>query len=120
MTLPSIKEPEKPVYEERGYCFGVGENLFNLETGEVSRKGPDERPSTWKGARRILALPDDAITEYPPRRRSGKIDYAIDGVSVTWHGSKHGEDRQYACNTHLKNDCPHTRRIDRYRKEHGA
>lgn len=40
-----MTNPEQSVYEERGFCFGVGENVLNLEDGSITRKPPDERVS---------------------------------------------------------------------------
>lgn len=111
-------EELNPYTATKPYALGVGENLFNLETGEVTRHLPEERKNSQKDARRIAALPDSAITEYPPRRISGIVDYRIGNVSVSWRGLGHGKKREFLCHTHVTSICPHTKRIRRYREEH--
>lgn len=101
----------------------IGENLLVWDpSGDgsftVERKEPDERPSTWKGSQKIKACGDECIAAIGRRQRSGIIDYRILGVTVSYRGKGNGEDRMYLCHTHIVNDCPHTRRIHRYREEH--
>jgi hypothetical protein len=65
---------------------------------------------------------DEQIRVYPPRERSGYVDYAIGKLSVTWRGGD-----LYMCNTCQGPDrwqnsdhrgCKHIARIVRYREEH--
>lgn len=84
----------------------------------ITRKPPEERSQVWKGRKAIENCADDKIREYPPRARSGIVDYQILGGSVSYRGGENGAKRAYLCHTHVVNDCPHTRRIARYRKEH--
>jgi hypothetical protein len=78
------------------------------------------RSSIWKGGAKIAALPDECIIEYPPRERSGYVDYrmmfGVRQASVSYRGGDNK--RSFLCLTHCVNDCPHTRRIRRYREEH--
>lgn len=104
------------VYEERQSCFGPGENLFNLETGEVTRHLPEERPNSFKGARRILSLPDNAI-ELVCVLKNGDEMYRIEGGSVKWKVKS----KTFFCGKPgcgVRGDCPHSRRVDRFRKGH--
>ena len=95
----------------------IGENVATFhEDGSVSveKCSAEEKSSTWKGARRILSLPDSAILEYPARP-NGDVWYRIENVSVRWRvGDK------YFCGTPGHgHKCPEVRRIQRWRKEHG-
>lgn len=121
---PSSYAGEQSVYEERGFCYGVGENVLDLsgdgESVAITRKEPEERKRSQKDARRIAALPDSAITEYPPRRISGIQDYRIENVSVSWRGLGNGKKREFLCHTCIVNVCVHTRRVKRYRESHSV
>lgn len=104
------------VYEESSSCFGPGENLFNLETGEVTRHLPEERPNSFKGARRILSLPDSAI-ELMSVRSNGVEWYRIEEGTVKWKPKT----KTFFCGKPgcgVRGDCPHSRRVARWRKEH--
>lgn len=66
--------------------------------------------SSWKDARRILALPDSAITELPARK-NGLRTFVVDGATVSY---PHGQGKRYVCFRHTANDCSHTRRVQRF------
>lgn len=107
---------EPSVYEEEPYCMGVGENLFNLETGEVTRHLPEEQSNSFKGARRILSLPDDAI-ELIAVRSNGVELYRIEEGSIKWKPKT----KTFFCGKPgcgVRGDCAHARRLKRYREEH--
>ena len=104
------------------YASPSGENSITIdEDGNVSaeKKLPDEKSNIWKGSKRISELSDDAIRVIGVRK-SGIVDYVIDGVSVIWRGVGNGESRQFVCLKHRVNDCPETRRVARFRSERAA
>lgn len=108
-------------YETPAAIVAPGENVLSFDpegNASVEHKKPDERPNTFKGSKQIQACDDDKIVVIGMRPRSGIVDYAILGVTVSYRGQGHGEKRQYLCHTHIVNDCPHTRRIHRYRQDH--
>jgi hypothetical protein len=110
-----------PYAAENLRAVAVGENLLSFDedgAAVVGRKLPGERSNIWKGSKAIQACSDDKIRCHGARPRSGIVDYTIFEVSVSYRGKGNGEDRQYLCHTHCVNDCPHTRRIHRYRQEH--
>lgn len=110
MTKPPLTEYEKDLF-----CNPAGENriTFSKEGVSVQKEPPSETRLSWKGARRILSLPDDAIQAV--RRRNSEItDYHIDGASVS---HPHGKSGRYLCHRHQKNDCPEVRRVRRYLEE---
>lgn len=112
MTKPSLTE-----YEENLHCGTAGENRISFRGSQVSinKEPPSEKRLSWQGARRILALPDDAIQAV--RRRNSEItDYHLDNCSVS---HPHGKSGRYLCHRHQSNDCPEVRRVERYRKECG-
>lgn len=111
-------------YDEPSVIVPPGENVLTLgEDGSasVTRKLPDERPNIWKGAKAIEECADDKIVAYPPRP-SGVIDYHVLDAPVIWRGLGNGPERQFVClkSGHGCNDCPHTRRLQRWRTEHAA
>lgn len=97
----------------------AGEMSYTIHEGGQITGVPkvDERNSIWKGAGKIAAMPDSSIQEYAPRP-SGVVDYRIGNVSVSFRGGRRNGRRQYLCHTHVTNNCPHTKRIQRYREEH--
>lgn len=114
----SVTTSKESVYEEPSSCFGPGENLFNLETGEVTRHLPEERPNSFKGARRILSLPDEAI-ELVRVLSSGVELYRIEEGTVKWKPKT----KTFFCGKPgcgVRGDCPHSRRIKRFREEHAV
>jgi hypothetical protein len=116
-SSPEVHDPYDPA---NLFAGGVGENVLSFDddgTASVRKEEPDERLNTWKNSRKIQALPDSAITEYPPRPISGIIDYRIGDVSVSYRGEGHGAKCRYLCHTHVVNVCPHTKRIHRYRMD---
>lgn len=70
----------------------------------------------------IAATLDEMIQEYPPRERSGYVDYRIGEISVTWRGG--GDYRCGTCswpdnyvNPDKRKGCAHIKRIIKYREE---
>lgn len=107
-------------YETPYLPVPIGEHCITIhEDGHVTnrRKEPDEHSSIWKNARKILSCSDDAI-ELLGKRANGIEDYKILNAGVSWRGLGHGVKRQWFCGTHRVNNCPHTRRMQRYREEH--
>lgn len=101
--------------------IGTGEEavLCFHDDGSLSLKhGPHkETSSIWKGARRVFAIADVNISVIL-ERPSGIIDYSIDGTRVSWG---HGKKKQgYLCHRHNVANCPHTKRVDRWRGENFA
>lgn len=68
------------------------------------------RNPAFRDARRILALPDSAIQELPPRK-SGLRTFVIEGATVSW---PHGVSRRFNCWTHNVQKCSHTKRVARF------
>lgn len=110
---------ENPYDALEPYCMPVGENVlvFN-EDGSLGmyRKAAPERPNSWKGARRVLALPDSAI-QLMSVLRNGVEYYRIEDGTVKWK-PKTGTFFCGKPGCGVRGDCPHSRRIRRYREEH--
>lgn len=90
-----------------------GENcLYMDQDGDlaVKRNPPRETNSAFRDARRILALPDSAITELP-QRENGLRTWKVENATVSW---PHGTNKKYVCWTHRVNVCVHTRRVLRF------
>lgn len=67
----------------------------------------------------VAATPDDTIT-VKGENESG-IYYGIGKtITVKWRGLRDGPECQYVCLSCRVNECPHTRRIDKYRTENFA
>ena len=107
-------------YETEFIPVPIGENVATFhEDGSVTvEKRPTEATSSiWKGARKILALPDETIRVLFDRK-SGIIDYSVNGTHVSWG---HGREKQgYLCHRHAVNRCAHTKRLDKWRGENFA
>lgn len=70
-------------------------------------------------AQAVAKADDDTIT-VKGENESG-IYYGIGkNITVKWRGLRDGPECQYVCFTCVVNDCPHTRRIDKYRAENFA
>lgn len=117
MTTPA------KVLEEDAYAYtrpgSTGELVMSFtEDGDVKlrHEDPPDRPNTFKDARRIMKLDDDAITVVP-RRNSKIVDYRILDVTVS---HPHGKKNLSLCHFHQVNQCCHVRRVDRYRREREA
>lgn len=102
------------------FTVPVGENVFSIdpETGAVTarRKPPEYRSSIWKDARRILSLPDSAI-ELLTYRPHGVEYYRIEDGTVKWNPKT----ERFFCGKPgcgVRGDCPHSRRLKRFREEH--
>lgn len=68
-----------------------------------------------------VACSDDETIEVTYTRADGVTYYRIGKkIGVSWRGKQFGEDRMYLCHHCVKNECEHTRRIDRYRTENFA
>lgn len=72
-------------------------------------------------ATEVASASDEMIREYPPRERSGYVDYAIGRISVTWRlgdnylcGKCQGNDRWQNAD---HKGCEHIARIVRFREE---
>lgn len=120
MTDDSALEENDP-YLNPAPAGTTGENVLSFDeqgSASVEHRKPDERPNTWKNSKAIQNCDDDKIKCWGQRARSGIVDYSVLGASVSYRGLGYGEARQYLCLTHVVNDCPHTRRLHRYRVEH--
>lgn len=83
------------------------------------RQPPEERAINWKGARKILSCSDDAIhlvSESP----SGKCYYTVLGTTLTFDPRRKSHPlRCLKPQCGVRGDCPHRRRLERWRREHG-
>lgn len=80
------------------------------------RQPPEERSITWKGARRILGCSDKAI-HLVSESASGKKYYTVLGTTVAVVKSHEMRCLKPQCG--VRGDCPHRRRLERWRREHG-
>lgn len=71
----------------------------------------------------VAAIGDEKIQEYPPRERSGYVDFRMDKVSVCYMGKG-----RYRCGTcefpdnyttpEKEKCCAHISRVIQYREDH--
>lgn len=111
------------VTEERPYLDpvplgGDGELIIKIsDDGKFSATHKKRSETPRVNAKKVRALSDDCISVIGVRP-SGIVDYRLDNVSVSYRGEGYGEKCRYLCHTCVVNQCPHTKRIDRYRNEH--
>lgn len=79
---------------------------------------PEEKFNKWRGSQKIMACSDDCI-KFIGDFGSGAY-YSVLGSTVKYRGQGNGKRQQYLCLKpgHNCNDCPHTRRLDKYRQDH--
>lgn len=103
------------------FAGAPGENVL-IHDGQgkvlgIKRRSPPERSSTWKGARRILGCSDDAVYLFS-ERASGRKYYKVLGVTVVFDSRR--KNCPIAClkpQCGIRGDCPHIRRLIRWRRE---
>lgn len=116
--LPDDAYDPVPLDAERatgGLLIGEDEDGNQTITEAPAR----HRSQLWAGARKIEALLDSDIRIIPTR--SGSY-YRVGNTTVKYRGRGDGVKQQYLCLKagHCCNNCPHTKRLDKWRKEHGT
>lgn len=127
MTLPVKGFTDNPDHDQYTnppmLTDSRGETVFDVTaegTLEPRWKANSERPNSWKGARKILGCSDDKI-HLVYQGANGKNRYTVLGVTVTFNPAHKGP--RYNClkgGCGIRGDCPHTRRLDRWRGENFA
>lgn len=127
MTLPVKGFTDNPDHDQYTNPLKIidtsGETVFDIVDGNLEPrwKASPERPNSWKEARKILKCSDDAI-HLVYQGANGKNRYTVLGVTVTFN-PRRKKGPKYTClkpGCGIRGDCPHTRRLDRWRGENFA